>query len=77
MVYTLSMNSPCKFSNYIFVLYISSERKISELVEEGIEVIVDNLRIDDKKQDMQQKGINVDTKVVYTVFWLLVYCGGG
>ena len=73
MVYELSMNLPCKFSNYIFVLCTFSERKISELVEEGIEVIVDNLHIDVKTQDVQQKGRNVYTKVIYMVFWLLVW----
>ena len=33
----------------------TSERKISESVEEGIEVIVENLRVDDEKGDSQSK----------------------
>ena len=42
----------------------TSERKISESVEEGIEVIVDNLHIDDKKPETQQKGIMLAALVV-------------
>ena len=42
----------------------TSERKNSESVEEGIEVIVDNLHIDDKKPETQQKGIMFAALVV-------------
>ena len=57
--------------NIRYSFEFASERKISESVEEGIEVIVENLRIDDQEGDTQSKGVQV---VGYV--WLMFDNGG-
>jgi hypothetical protein len=43
--------------NFCHLIVFDSERKTSETVEEGIEVLVENLHIEDQKQDpVEQKG---------------------
>lgn len=49
---------PLKLRHFWLITF-DSERKISDTVEEGIEVFVENLNIADHKQDTEQKLGNV------------------